>query len=230
MKFTNRRSVLGMLLLGSASTTYFAKPSVALADDLPPIDLSGMVPPAFGDWRQQPSSVQIINPQAQEMLDQLYSQTLSRTYANSQGYGIMLSIAYGKVQSGSLQLHRPDVCYAAQGFTLHSRQAGTLALGNATIPAMRFATSLKQRKEPVTFWMVVGEYVALTRSDQKLAEIRYAFRNRVADGMLVRVSSIDSDKAAAFALQEQFSAQLVAALAGDVRARFAGRTSLPAVA
>ncbi len=230
MKTFNRRSVLGTLLAGSAAATYLAQPRIGLADELPPVDLEAMVPIAFGDWKVQPSSVQIINPQAQEMLDQLYSQTLSRTYANSKGYRVMLSIAYGKTQSGSLQLHRPDVCYAAQGFTLHTRQTSTLALGDATIPAMRFTTSLKQRKEPVTFWMVVGEYVALTRGDQKLAEIQYALRNRVADGMLVRVSSIDPDNSAAFALQGQFSAQLIAALPADVRARFAGRMDVPGVA
>ncbi len=55
-----------------------------------------MIPKQFGDWREEPQRiVQVINPQSQELLDKLYSETLTRTYVNAGGYRIMLSLAYG---------------------------------------------------------------------------------------------------------------------------------------
>jgi len=51
-------------------------------------------------------------------LDKLYSQILNRVYVNATGYRIMLLLAYGSDQHGSLQADKPEVCYPAQGFAL----------------------------------------------------------------------------------------------------------------
>ncbi|MEO7368289.1 MAG: exosortase C-terminal domain/associated protein EpsI, partial [Gemmatimonadaceae bacterium] len=93
-----------------------ARPTLRAADEEPPISLEQMIPKEFGDWREEPQRYQqVVNPQTQELLDKLYSQILSRTYVNSAGYRIMLSLAYGTNQRGSLQAHKPEVCYPAQG-------------------------------------------------------------------------------------------------------------------
>jgi len=66
------------------------------------------------DWREDPQRiVQVVDPQTRELLDKLYSETLSRTYVNANGYRIMLSLAYGSDQRDSLQVHKPEVCYPA---------------------------------------------------------------------------------------------------------------------
>lgn len=59
-----------------------------------------------------------ITPELANNLDKLYSQTLTRTYINNDGYRIMLSVAYGENQLSSdvTQVHRPEFCYVAQGF------------------------------------------------------------------------------------------------------------------
>lgn len=118
MKLSIRNVVLLALMLLSAGLGAALRPNISLADESAPIDLKAMVPTAFGDWQEQLNlSNQIVDPQQQKKLDEIYSQTLSRTYINRQGYRIMLSIAYGKNQSDALQLHRPEICYPAQGFT-----------------------------------------------------------------------------------------------------------------
>ena len=47
-----------------------------------------------------------------------YDQLVTRTYAAPGLPTVMLLLAYGSTQGGSLQLHRPETCYPGQGFGL----------------------------------------------------------------------------------------------------------------
>ena len=220
--------VLLLLMLLSAGMASALRPTISLADELPPISLKAMVPSAFGDWQEMPNmSAAIVDPTQQQVLDKIYSETLTRTYVNrSNGYRIMLSIAYGKNQSDALQLHKPEVCYPAQGFQLLGKQAGMLDLQGQPIAAVRLQTSLGQRIEPITYWTVVGGHITKGGIDKKLTEMRYALAGRIPDGMLVRVSSIDPATDNAYAMQSQFSKQMVQAIGPDIRNRFAGDPAL----
>ena len=223
MKMSIRNFVLLALMLVSASLAAALRPTISMADERPPIDLKAMVPTTFGDWRQlERSSAYIIDPQTQQLLSTIYSETLSRSYINSKGYQIMLSIAYGKNQSDALQLHKPEVCYPAQGFQLFDKHADVLDLGYKTIPTTRLMTKLNQRQEPVTYWTVVGDHVTVSGIDKKLTEMRYAMVNRIPDGMLIRVSSIDGAINNAYQIQDQFARAMITAIAAAERERFSG--------
>jgi EpsI family protein len=165
---------------------------------------------------------QVIDPQRKNLLDKLYSQTLSRTYINSHGYRIMLSIAYGKNQSDAFQMHKPEICYPAQGFVLLDKQVGTLALQGKPITAVRLQTKLGQRIEPVTYWTVIGDHVTQSDTDKKLTEIRYALGGKIPDGVLVRLSSIDPSTRHASDMQNRFANDMIAAIAPEHHMRFAG--------
>jgi EpsI family protein len=218
-----RNFVLLALMLVAASLAAALRPTISMADERPPIDLKSMVPTAFDDWRQlERSGAYIIDPQTQQLLDTIYSETLSRTYVNSKGYQIMLSIAYGKNQSDALQLHKPEVCYPAQGFQLFDKHADMLDLGDRSIPTTRLMTKLGQRQEPVTYWTVVGDHVTVSGIDKKLTELRYAINDRIPDGMLIRVSSIDGAVDNAYQNQDRFARAMVTAIASVDRERFSG--------
>ncbi len=58
--------------------------------------------------------------------------------------------------------------------------------------------------------------------DQKLAQMRYGLRGLIADGMLVRVSSIDADREHAYRVQAGFIADLAANMPMAVRSRAFG--------
>lgn len=223
MKLSAKNLVLLVLMLVSAALGMQLRLTINIADELPPIDLKAMVPTAFGNWQEQLNfSNQIVDPKQKQMLEEIYSQTLSRAYINPNGYVIMLSIAYGKNQKGKLQLHRPEVCYPAQGFLLSSNKPGKLDLIGQPIAVARLETSLGQRVEPVTYWTVVGDHVTANQTEKRLVEVGYAMRGRIPDGMLVRISSIDKDTAAAHAIQSQFANAMVQAIAPEHRSRFAG--------
>ena len=218
-----KNAVLLALMLLSAGLAIALRPTIILADELPPINLKTMVPTAFGNWQEQLNvSAQIVDPQQKQMLEKIYSETLTRTYVNNEGYRIMLSIAYGKNQSGDLQLHKPEICYPAQGFAVKGKQPGELDLLGKPIPATRLEANLGQRFEPITYWTVVGDQVTSSMTDKRLTEVRYAMAGRIPDGMLVRVSSIDKVSSIAYAIQGQFASQMLQAIAPEHRTRFIG--------
>jgi EpsI family protein len=212
-----------LAMLVSAVLGSKLRPTVSVADKLPTMNLKAMVPTSFGDWHEELNAGSlIVDPQRQATLERIYSETLSRVYVNSSSYRIMLSIAYGKNQSGDLQLHKPEVCYPAQGFEVRQVRLGTLALQDRSVPAVRLETNQGQRFEPVTYWAVVGDTVTSSVTNKRITEVRYAMRGLIPDGMLVRVSSIDRDESRAHSVQDQFSKELIAAIAPQNRARFAG--------
>jgi EpsI family protein len=218
-------SVLMAVMLLTALAAWALKPTKLLADALTPLKLSEIVPKQFGEWRElQISQGQIVDPSQQTLINKIYSETLSRMYVNDAGYVIMLSIAYGRDQRESLSLHQPEVCYPAQGFTLLGKQFGTLETSDRRMAITRIDTQLNRRREPVTYWTMIGENVYRGSINKRLQEFEYGFKNLIADGMLVRMSSIDDDIQHAYAVQESFAKAMVAGLPSAYVKRFAGGT------
>lgn len=210
-------------MLIASSLALALRPTEKIADSGPSVNLDVMIPHAFDEWREeQRNSVQMVDPQQQETIDKIYTQTLSRTYVNSDGYRIMLAVAYGDDQRDSMQIHYPEVCYPAQGFLLKDKQKGDLATENGLIPVIRILTNLGQRDEPVTYWTIVGNTVFQGGLQKKLAEMRYGLSGKIPDGMLIRISSIDPDAEAAFKIQAQFVNQMLKALPPEYRQKING--------
>ena len=204
-----RALVVALLMLAGSAAAGLAKPTKSLADQIGIPNLEAMLPKQFGDWRVDTSLPTILpSPDVQAQLDKIYNQVLSRTYVNKSGQRIMLSVAYGGDQSDGTSAHRPEVCYPAQGFAITSNLKTSLHMGGRELQARRLMSKLGQRNEPITYWVVVGDEVVTTGIGQKLAQMRYGLRGVVADGMLVRISSIDSDMDRGHKLQEQFASDL----------------------
>jgi len=213
--------LLAMLLAAGAAV--LLKPTQMLAEQQAPIDLETMIPRQFGDWQEEAQrSGHIINPQIQEKLDKIYTQTLSRTYVNTMGERIMLSIAYGADQRDANQLHYPEVCYPSQGFQVVSIQPGILRTDFGDIRVKRILTVMGSRSEPLTYWTTVGNQVVMGGKETKLEQLRYGLRGQIPDGFLFRVSSITSDAEGGYALQQDFSRALIAALPAKDRLTLAG--------
>lgn len=219
-----RRNILLMVFMIIASVLAIVfHPTHRIADDGPPVNLEIMIPKQFGEWQEQTQqTAQIINPQQKEMLAILYSQTISRTYVNSKGEGIMLTIAYGADQSDAKQLHYPEVCYPAQGFQVMSNQVGVLKTEFGSIKVRRLLTVLGSRIEPLTYWTTVGNQAVMGGKDTKLAQLRYGFKGQIPDGLLFRVSSITPDAQSGYNTQQEFVSSLVSALSKQDRLKLAG--------
>lgn len=215
---------IAIAMLLAAALAVAAKPRSKIADEGTQISLEEMVPKQFGSWRVDETIVPVlVDPQTQAKLNQLYNQTLARTYIGTNGQRIMLSIAYGGDQSDSMQVHRPEACYTAQGFQVLKETVGQLVTDYGVLPVKRLLAVHGQRNEPITYWVVVGDKATPVGFQQKLQQIKYGLTGRVPDGMLVRVSSIDRNEAAAYDAQERFLRDMLAALPSQGRARIAGR-------
>lgn len=215
MKAAHMKALLALVLMLAAFAAAQAwRPTLRLADSRPKVELENLFPKAFGDWVvDDRMPVQLVSPDTQAMLNKIYNQILSRTYINSKGDRIMLSVAYGGDQSDATRTHRPEVCYPAQGFQVKSSVETMVGLNDgARLPVRTLVTNLGNRVEPLTYWVVVGDQVVLSGTQQKLAQLRYGMRGVVPDGTLVRVSSIDQDTGRALRLQEQFVKDMAFAL------------------
>jgi len=221
-----RRKAAAFLLLSLASAAGAVawRPTQRLADTRPPIDLETFFPKSFGDWRvDDRAPVQLVSPDQKALLDKIYNQTLARTYVNGKGERIMLSVAYGGDQSDGTRAHRPEVCYPAQGFAIRSASRATIPLdGGGRLPVRWLVARQGARNEPITYWTVVGERIALSGTEQKLAQLSYSTRGIIPDGLLMRVSTIDPDAARAFEVQGGFIAALAQALDPLARLRVFG--------
>jgi hypothetical protein len=69
---------------------------------------------------------------------------------------------------------------------------------------------------------VLGSERVADANTFRLRRLEHAMRREVADGLLVRVSSIDPDRDRAFALQEAFLDALLTSLEPGARARLTG--------
>jgi EpsI family protein len=153
-----------------------------------------------------------VSPDVAKTLDTIYDKTLSRTYVNDSGQRVMLSLAYGANQSRALQLHKPEVCYVAQGFRVTKLEKAEMQVGQSHLPVMKMVAVQGARNEPIIYWMRVGDDVARGWLEQNKVRLKYGLGGEIPDGLLFRVSNISTDVAESYSLQEDFVNALLRAV------------------
>lgn len=225
MKFISfKHLVIGLCMFAGAGLALALKPTDRLVDSGPELNLETLIPEQLGDWKIDQTIVMLISPDQQAALENVYSQTLTRTYINSAGKRIMLSLAYGGTHGEGMQMHRPENCYPAQGFQLVTdTQAVILPTQYGELPIKRLVAAQGPRNEPITYWTVVGDQHTQFGWRMKLAQMRYTLTGVIPDGMLVRVSSIDRDETGAYEIQADFIQAMLAAMNDSERERITGK-------
>ena len=186
--------------------------------------LDSMIPRDFGQWTYEPS-VRLVRPQGTDELSKhIYSAELARGFRDPAGHVVMLMIAYGPSQSDRLQIHRPEICYSAQGFRVSKLESTDISLGTdmPPLPVRRMIGQREERVEPITYWMRIGDTVATGAVNRQILKIEYGLRGYITDGVLIRVSSVDLPPEQAYALQAGFIRDLVHALNPEARRFFIG--------
>jgi EpsI family protein len=223
MIFMRKNILLMALMIGASILAILFHPTHKIADKKTKVNLEMMIPKQLGDWQENAQQIaQIISPDQEILVKKLYSQTISRTYKNTNGDMIMLTIAYGDDQSDSKSLHYPEVCYPAQGFQLTPSKVTVLKTKFGDIKAKQLMATLGSRSEPVTYWATVANKVVVSGLEAKFAQLNYSFRGQIPDGLLFRISSISTDSQHAFNIQEAFIRELMASISSSDRATLAG--------
>ncbi|CAD5369192.1 EpsI family protein [Rubrivivax sp. A210] len=204
-----------LLMLGCLALTVWFKPTALWSDQAGEPDLEAVVPKSFGNWVASPYGANVVvNPQQEEALRNIYSNTIARVYVHKPtGRQLLLSLAYGKDQTRDTQLHPPEACYRSQGFRVDRLQPEDITAGTLTLPAMRMDTVMGLRREYVTYWIRVGDRLARGSLERNLVRMRFAARGYIADGLLFRVSEITRDKGEnSYRLQDEFMRELLSSV------------------
>lgn len=205
--------LLALLMVAASLLAWGLTPRLYWSQHSASVKYESLFPAAFGNWQlaaEQGGSV--VNPQQQETLDAIYDETVSKVYIDrSSGRRVMVSLAYGNNQSRATQVHKPEVCYPAQGFDVLAQRKDVLALaGGVALPVMRLQTRMGRRHEPLTYWIRAGDRVVRGPVEQNLARVALGLRGFIPDGLLFRVSEINPDAAASFELQDRFVREFIA--------------------
>jgi EpsI family protein len=208
----------------TALATLSAEPTVRLADRNAKFTLDTMIPRQFGGWAMdERQSAAIVNPEAGGLVSRIYNQVLSRTYIHgATRRSVMLSIAYGEDQSRSHDLHVPDVCYPSGGFQIKESVRSEMVLRQGSIPVKHLVAQRIQRREPLTYWALIGDHVATSAVGAKLTALSYGLRGQVPDGIIFRVSTVGLPDAVAFDTQREFVQDLFDSLSSASRKRLSG--------
>lgn len=224
MKLTRRRAIgASALMFGAVGLGILGTPTELLSKQLPALDLEAAIPAVIGDWKIDASMVPILpSPDVQATLGKIYDQTVNRTYVNSAGKRVMLSIAYGGAQTRQLRAHRQEVCYSAQGFQVSRLRRERIELAGASLPVAKMVAKQGSRVEPVLYWFTMGDYAVMSLWDRQKVQFLYSLKNHIPDGFLVRFSSISENEAESFQLQTNFAEAMFAALEPEVASRLLG--------
>lgn len=216
--------VIAAAMGGGAALAVVGKPSRRLADERPPVKLERVFPERFGEWQVAPTAGALVRPSDETgKIYGIYDQVLERVYMSPAGERVMLSVAYGTEQSVGLQVHRPEVCYPGGGFKVSELTRLTLPIGGRELPVTRLFATQPGRSEPITYWTVLGDTVEGSSRAFRWRQIVSGLRGQILDGMLVRVSTLDTRLERAYALQARFANDLVAAVDPALRVRVIGK-------
>jgi EpsI family protein len=216
--------VLGLFMIVFSALAMLMKPTAKASSAFQKPDLSVLIPAKFGAWRVDPSSNRLmVDPEVRAAINEIYDQMLLRTYVNSMGQRVMLSIAYGSDQSTDLQIHRPEICYRVSGFSIDRIVTTSVDTGFGPIPVIQMVARRGRRNEPVTYWIRVGDSLTAGWFGQKLVTFRYLVNGIVPDGLLFRLSTISDDEQESFQTQRQFLMDLLASMPRENRFWLVGR-------
>jgi len=215
-------TVFGLMVL-AAGAAVVARPDLVAVENAP--SLEDTVPKRFGDWTLVPDGrLQVGTSTGDEPnMDQPYDQTVMRSYVNGRGQVVMLALAWGQKQQQEVKVHRPDLCYVAQGYQVRSLTPATFPLGQPGVrPTGKHMVAFGGRNgEAVSYWIRIGSLYSEDAWATRLHILKQGFGGHIPDGILVRASQPIADPAMAAAswpVLDQFLNELVAAVPPATRA------------
>ncbi|MDP1027149.1 EpsI family protein [Sphingomonas sp. KR1UV-12] len=220
---SRRKLLIGLTVAGTValSELYVPRRSVPRLTDA---SFDRLFPHKLGPWRYLSESGLVLPPEDQ-LSRTLYEQLLTRNYSKAVSGGevgpVMMVLAYSSVQEGRLQVHRPEVCYPAAGFSILENVAAEVRINDDFVIPCRFLTADRgARREYILYWTRVGGSMPIRWFDQRLEMAKANLQGFIPDGLLARVSVIGNDREQGLNILSDFVRDMVAT------AGRAGRTML----
>lgn len=192
-----------------------------------------MIPTKFKKWKEisSPFTQVGLTTDKNSLVNQLYDGVLMRTYVNDKGDQVMLALAYAREQKQDIKIHRPEVCYVAQGFEMLKKTSSNISMQQSQITkpvAMnRLLLRNQNRSEAVSYWIRIGDAYPGDGMAARMKILREGLHGKVLDGILVRASTVlenESDSGTAYQNQEEFLKDLLNSLPPKQQALFVAKS------
>lgn len=226
----NRRDVLlggSLLAAAGAAAALTPRKRLVLLDDR---KLEDVIPLTIEDWRYTPSEGFVLPKSPGSLADRLYSQTVTRLYLSPTRVPITLVIAYGAVQNDLLQLHRPETCYAAVGYTISASRVAEVALApQAMLPVRELTAVNEPRREQICYWTRIGDDLPTDGREQRRVKLQQQMRGYLSDGVLVRISTAGDATPEIMSGLQAFAYSMIHAMKPSERQALIGRPLAAAI-
>jgi EpsI family protein len=187
--------------------------------------LGSLIATTIGPWTITTPAGVVVASEESENTDG-YDQLLTRVYRAPELPTVMLLIAYGSTQGGSLQLHRPETCYPGQGFRIGGFEEIDFGfLSGQPVHARRITARRDDRIERMVYWTRIANSFPRNTAEEYRAIISSVLRGVVPDGILVRISTIGANVDQSDLALNQFAREMVATAAPLGREILLGRGS-----
>ena len=201
----------------------------------PEIESSALatIPTQFGPWSQVKNDDGVVSPSLQDEHGRpiaIYDRIVSRTYMRPGHAPIMLMIAYKRQQYQEDRVHRPELCYYAQGFVVTRSARQTLRMGGRDFSAASFVAESPQRRETVLYFIRTGSSITESSVAERLALFKAGLSNTISDGVLVRASVVQDPSSpesvqSTVSLMQTFLGDLVSASSSNAKAVLIGQAA-----
>ena len=129
----------------------------------------------------------------------------------------MFLVAQSSSQTGILQIHRPEICYTAGGYTLSEIEPHVVGLPWGGLPTLSMSATSDMRTEQLIYWTRVGEHLPSNWREQRMVVAMDNLRRVIPDAIMVRVSTYGSDKANALKSIDEFTAAMLNSVTPAIR-------------
>lgn len=187
-----------VLMVSAVLASNLLKPNIELSTrDIP--DFKELLPVSFNDWEMiqnnyKPISLTINDERNRE---QPYDAVLMETFENRSGKIIMLAIAYGANQQQEIKIHRPELCYPAQGFRVEElsdlKYEIELLDNTYHFNLTKLISQSTQRRELTLYWIRIGNTISSNPWEIRWNILKGGISQSIPDGILVRTSQVLSN-------------------------------------
>ncbi len=202
--FLNKHYLLFVLMLLAAYLGFAMTPTLNYVEINEAQKFINSIPKQFDDWQEVPSNqlqVDLVpKEEGERTTDNPYDDVLMRTYVNAKGQQVQLALAYGKSMRQEVKIHRPELCYYAQGFdvkSLLSSDFGIVSEHHQPIVGKNMLAVNQNYKEAVSYWIRIGDMYSQSPWQTRFYIIKRGLVGDVVDGVLVRASVVLADNESA---------------------------------
>jgi EpsI family protein len=213
--FSAKGLLIGLTLLVAAAGARMLTPTLHGMGNVPLLE--DTLPKAIGEWKLIETATMQVGLSTDTSMSQPYNQSVMRSYTDNQGHVISLAVAWGEKQRQEIKIHRPELCYPAQGLQVVELTDITFPIvsanGSSVIGKRLLTRDHNGQYEIVSYWIRIGSVYSDSAWQTRKHIFTEGLAGRIPDGVLVRVSQRAADPSqvnAVYQRQEAFAQQLVA--------------------